>query len=919
MTTPAAIPLFDPAGTLRDVSPADVRAAIAQGWQQATPEQVAAYEREQKFGTPGQQAITFAEGVGKGVLGPVIPAVEQAFGVPAEDIRARAEENPIWSGAGVGVGIVGSLAGPAALKPFTLAGQAAKVGGAAKAAVEGAELAGLAGRALPAAAGMAAETAVFGASDVAERAVLRDPNLTAEQALATVGVSGLFGGILGGGGVLAKDAFSAGFSKAYSAAQRAYVKAVTPPGVTAEVAAGAGGAAAPAAAAGGQREIATFMLQHKQEIAGFEKLVPGAAKEMSQAKSPEVAAWMLKNADAIADFEKSFPGITTAFARADVPTAERLLAQRGKLITDPLERIKFADTQGKVIQQSYDMVDEALGNAFRSARPAEVKSLGALVPQETADAQVVAVRDRLKAAIDEIGGDPAMYEQNYAANLKKLVKRLDEVSPSVEVTYDALGNKVEKFVGGSEPAEIFKALNETKQRLADYINFDKQPSQKVADTINVFKGTYADMRRLLENEEVWGQLGARQRDFNKAASEFFDAKKALEKRLMEGAVGDKEMSVTKVNAWLNAMADPRGAKKTEVFTNYAEAGKRLADQMEKSGLEGAGKIRSELERLQRITGDIEERAEVTQVVKMLQGHEILSSGPAIPMERDVARAVLHTMPGGSVISTVEGVIKSVTSVPAAVGVLSAVERMAAKTSAAVEKGISVIFAPLGTAGVAAEAGHVVKPSDFQKVAEAVRGTAADLEGTATKVASATSGMADHAPETTATVHTRAAGGISHLAEKLPTRDSHSPMDPPHQPSRAELAAFSRRLDIADNPTRVLTHIAAGTLTPEHLETLSAIYPSLRDDMRAQLMERVAAEIAGGRPIPYRTKLGLSMFLGSDLDSTTKSSAIAANQKAHASIQAQQQANEAAQNAAMSKLTLAARTATPAQSAANRRA
>ena len=90
MTTPAAtVPLFDPTGTLRDVAPADLREALAQGWEQASPEQVAAYERSEKFGTPGQQAVTFAEGVGKGVLGPVIPAVEQAFGVPAEDIRAR--------------------------------------------------------------------------------------------------------------------------------------------------------------------------------------------------------------------------------------------------------------------------------------------------------------------------------------------------------------------------------------------------------------------------------------------------------------------------------------------------------------------------------------------------------------------------------------------------------------------------------------------------------------------------------------------------------------------------------------------------------------------------------------------------------------------------------------------------------------
>ena len=156
------------------------------------------------------------------------------------------------------------------------------------------------------------------------------------------------------------------------------------------------------------------------------------------------------------------------------------------------------------------------------------------------------------------------------------------------------------------------------------------------------------------------------------------------------------------------------------------------------------------------------------------------------------------------------------------------------------------------------------------------------------------------------------------SENLPTRQASSPLDPPFKPSQAELSAFSRRLEVAENPVSVLAHVRGGTLTPEHLEALAAIYPSLGAEMRSQLMEKVASEIAGGKAIPYRTRLGVSAFLGGNLDSSTTPAALTANQKAFASMAAQQAANEAAQQQAMAKITVASRSQTPAQSAAYRR-
>ena len=117
---------------------------------------------------------------------------------------------------------------------------------------------------------------------------------------------------------------------------------------------------------------------------------------------------------------------------------------------------------------------------------------------------------------------------------------------------------------------------------------------------------------------------------------------------------------------------------------------------------------------------------------------------------------------------------------------------------------------------------------------------------------------------------------------------------------------------------VLNHIAKGTLTPEHVAALNAIYPALAGEMQTRLIERLTEAMGVGTPIPYKARMALSMFLGTNLDSTMRPEALAANQKAFAAITAQQAANEQAQQQAMAKITIASRTQTPAQAAAYRR-
>lgn len=141
---------------------------------------------EDYYGSTGQQVIAGLEGVGQGVLGPIAPAVERAFGVKGEDIRGRQEANPITHGIGEAAGLVGGALIPG-LEEANLASSVGKIGEAAKA---GAGLEGLAATGVKA----GAELSALAASTELSKAVEGDPNQTLGSAAVNIGLSGIIGG-----------------------------------------------------------------------------------------------------------------------------------------------------------------------------------------------------------------------------------------------------------------------------------------------------------------------------------------------------------------------------------------------------------------------------------------------------------------------------------------------------------------------------------------------------------------------------------------------------------------------------------------------------------------------------------------------------------------------------------------------------
>lgn len=216
------------------------------------------------------------------------------------------------------------------------------------------------------------------------------------------------------------------------------------------------------------------------------------------------------------------------------------------------------------------------------------------------------------------------------------------------------------------------------------------------------------------------------------------------------------------------------------------------------------------------------------------------------------------------------------------------------------------------------------PLKMDKLGTMVRQYANDPEALAEHLSQNLTPIAAHAPETATALTAAVMSAVTFLANKVPKTDKMAPLDVMPHPANPEIAKFNRYVATVENPMRVMQHIKQATLLPQDLETLQAVYPGLYETMKGNIMNKLVAHISKPRatPIPYKTRLGLSMFLGETLDSTMSPQSIMMNQQALRGSQAQAAGMPKAQmtrpsKAGIGKMTIAM-DQTPAQQAAQRR-
>jgi hypothetical protein len=78
--------------------------------------------------------------------------------------------------------------------------------------------------------------------------------------------------------------------------------------------------------------------------------------------------------------------------------------------------------------------------------------------------------------------------------------------------------------------------------------------------------------------------------------------------------------------------------------------------------------------------------------------------------------------------------------------------------------------------------------------------------------------------------------------------------------------YEKAVQTAAHPLNVLSKIKKGTIVPEDIQHLNALYPEMTERLREKLTEKlVHMQISGKKP-DYKVRQGLSLLLGAPLSS-----------------------------------------------------
>lgn len=112
--------------------------------------------------------------------------------------------------------------------------------------------------------------------------------------------------------------------------------------------------------------------------------------------------------------------------------------------------------------------------------------------------------------------------------------------------------------------------------------------------------------------------------------------------------------------------------------------------------------------------------------------------------------------------------------------------------------------------------------------------------------------------------------VTYLDTLKPSTDRATPLDPERTPSKVEEGRFNRALDLAEQPLLVTQSIKEGSLTPFDIQSIQTMYPQVTNTLRGKMLEAMTRHLSAdqGNKVPYSTLMGLSLFFGIPLESST---------------------------------------------------
>ena len=906
--------VLNPSGKLVSIPHEQLTEALNAGYQVATPEHIAHYEKEQKYGSLGQQAIAGLEGAAEGASFGTSTLAERALGVPGEDIQGRKEINPGTNMIGQGAGLMASSlipgVGEANLLDHAGAAIAAKVGLGAeavgKAAFEGAlkegmnfaqasaaKAAALAPFSTTAKIGSgavkaAAENALFQAGDEASKAFSGDPNQTVQTAALDVGLSSVLGGAFGattsGAGALwraTSGAKTAGILKAIT--DKAGGVESGAPDIIHDALQTAGLDVAPEVrAALGDDPATRQMFQTLQDSAtgsglkaqeSFKKFKTDAADSVIHAfgKTPEdVAALSNLSERDIGDNIKQ--SLVKSLKEVSDPITESYEKISNKFKATPLDE----DIKNQIAEK----VGELASNGA-SSESAEAKLLQRVLKEVPGLENLEHLRNYTSGIGNETSGMAKQELWGVGRSLRNILNDAQDNALTKAVANHS-NSLLEKgdLAGGLSHAETFAdSVKNGTDLMSEHLR-TKQAYRELKDTISDLNDrlhvgahagpkTFMSALKDMDGEQVLRRLSPKGKaDIIGELQKFpevlgqvkdFHLNQLLKQSALRAgdgqAVNPKALftALDKLSPEMRDFITPKGtAPKLDALKTVLDA---IPEKIGKSGTpQGLDALWSAVP------------GSAVGMVAALTGHgvigSVLTGGLTKLISRDTPDAVrlaLLKFLGSSNKMDTAGFKASVDMIQSII-----------KGDTMVQKAAKNVFNVGSKVLPEAAMPKEAQRKQLDKKLKELDKNPKSLEDVGGKVP-------HYMPEHGQALTQFAANAVNYLNSLRPSEGKASPLDPARIPTAMEKANFNQALDMANQPLLLLDKVQKGTLTPADIKTVSTVYPDLYNKIVSHINEHMGAAASKDTLIPYQTRIGLSMLLAHPVDSTMTPASIQAAQ------------------------------------------
>lgn len=626
-------------------------------------------------------------------------------------------------------------------------------------------------------------------------------------------------------------------------------------------------------------------------------------------------------------------GISAAFPTGGVLLKNiadtKLGTKAGQLLADFGSRWKFnsenpnlLDTVHKEIHDFFTSTSEAADSVY-GARGLKSQAIERLVPEmsDSIKNQNNKIATKLQSKITEMVKDPESYPARLTQKLSSNVNDWMEVATNPSATSN----------------EVFNATQELKQTLQDYSKFDKQvgPLSPEKDFINLAKDLQYDLVRHLEDTGVWGKAGELQKGVNKAFSDFLPAQKDFVSKFTSKELGESLIDEGKLNTYINQIDKATGARKQSILKNYVDAAEKyrnkIADLHNNLGVESPIPPVS-LNAIKSTYGSLSKGAELADDlfhsgIGKLMGHIAggvsggfighatglpgaeaagVGAGAQAYVANKLAPLFENTLGRFIKKGMVPVVLKTLgEGRPTALAEALTHAENVARGSTALETGVNSLFTGAKLTGQ-----HFYHEKTDEKNREKIKkfikegGLNKQIQNTLNKQNKQKSGVQKFAeggevkspslkkeistpldesklgevyPDQNMLMNVAKGRVYNYLNKVQPKENQPKLIFDEEQKDHENERSYERAIDIANKPLSILSHIKKGTLEPEHVRHLSEMWPEVHSQLSKKITAKLMEKNLKGEKPAYHIRQGLSMLLGTPLESTMTPSAIQAAQ------------------------------------------